>query len=342
MRRLLATFTSSTLLLLVLAPAALACERRPRLLRRDERQGRDQRRLHPDRVLRDLRVRDEHAPETPGQAQGSTQSRTEVARWATPSGAAAGDGPLRAQGRRGAGHDRPPGATQRGRRSDGGGAARGLPALRGRRRGARAGADGRRRAGLLRRRRPEGDRDVRRSADGAGGPDGLHAADAVEADDRRDLRLLPGGRPGAGAVVRSADRDRGLDARLSRAPLGRAADRRRHPAAAADRRAGTRARPDPHRADDRRRGGAGDRPADRGRPARRAPRARARARRGTRALPAGDDARRPPRRDRGAGDDARRGSRAGGQGGAGGVRGGPARGAALRGRRGPRRRRRRR
>ena len=59
--------------------------------------------------------------------------------------------------------------------------------------------------------------------------------------------------------------------------------------------------------------------------------------RGTGAVPAGDDARRSPRRDRGAGDDARRGAGAGGEGRAGGVRGGPARRAALRGRRGPRR-----
>ena len=54
MRRLLATFTSFLLLLLVLAPAALADERRPRLLRRHERQGRDRRRLHPDHLLPDF------------------------------------------------------------------------------------------------------------------------------------------------------------------------------------------------------------------------------------------------------------------------------------------------
>ena len=99
----------------------------------------------------------------------------------------------------------------------------------------------------------------------ARGPDGLHAPDPVQADDRRDLGLLSGGRARAGAVVRSADRDRGLDARLPRAPLGRAADRRRHAAAAADRRPRTRARPDPHRSDDRAARGARDGPADRGR-----------------------------------------------------------------------------
>jgi hypothetical protein len=61
-----------------------------------------------------------------------------------------------------------------------------------------------------------------------------------------------GGRPGAGAVVRPANRDRGLDARLPRAPLGRAADRRRHPAPAAHRGPRARARPDPDGAHDRR------------------------------------------------------------------------------------------
>ena len=120
-------------------------------------------------------------------------------------------------------------------------------------RGARAGVTGAGEHRLLRGRRPEGDRDVRRPADERRGADGLHAADAVQADDRRDLGLLPRGRPRDRAVVRPADRHRGLDARLSRAALGRAADRRRHPAAAADRRPGPRARPDPDRADDRRR-----------------------------------------------------------------------------------------
>ena len=39
------------------------------------------------------------------------------------------------------------------------------------------------------------------------GPDGLHAPDAEQADDRGDRRLLPGRRAGARAVVRPADRD---------------------------------------------------------------------------------------------------------------------------------------
>ena len=42
----------------------------------------------------------------------------------------------------------------------------------------------------------------------ARGADGVHAAHAVEADDRGDLRLVPGRRARAGAVVRPADRNR--------------------------------------------------------------------------------------------------------------------------------------
>ena len=186
----------------------------------------------------------------------------EKAAAAAPSGAAAGSrarpshgraraeraagGPLRAPWRGRAGHDRPPASPQRGGRPDRGRPARGLPALRGRRGGARAGADGRRRRLLLRGRGPEGDRDDGRTADERRGADGLHPPDSVQADDRRDLRLLPGGRAGARAVVRSADRDGGLHARLPGAPLGRAADRRRHAATAPHRRPRPGARPDPH------------------------------------------------------------------------------------------------
>ena len=57
----------------------------------------------------------------------------------------------------------------------------------------------------------------------------------------------------------------GSTARLPRAPLRRAAHRRRHAAPAADRRARPRPRPDPHRADRRRRRGARARAAHRGR-----------------------------------------------------------------------------
>ena len=81
--------------------------------------------------------------------------------------------------------------------------------------------------------------------------------------------------------------------RLRRAPLGRAADRRRHPAAAARRRPRPRARPDPHRTHGRGRRGARDRPRHRagGDPAAR--RAGARAGRDARRVPPGDDALRP-------------------------------------------------
>ena len=212
-------------------------------------------------------------------------------------------------------------------------------ALRGRRRRARAGAHRRGRRGVLRRRRPEGDRDVRARLIERRGPDGLHAPDAVQADDRRDLRLLPRRRPRARAVVRPAHRHRGARARLPRAPLGRAADRRRHAAPAADRRARPRARPDPHRA-------------HRSTPPRRwrwacSPRSSPPAphleralelAEGLAALPAGDDARRPPRRDRGLRPAARRRARARGPGRARGLRRrGRGRGP-LRRRRGPRRR----
>ena len=103
-----------------------------------------------------------------------------------------------------------------------------------------------------------------------------------------------------------------LDLRPLRAPLGRAAGRRRHPAPAPRRRHGPGAGADPHRPAGRGRGGAPDRPRQRGGRARPAPRAGARAGRADRRLPAGDDARRPPRRDRGLRPAARRGPRAGG------------------------------
>ena len=95
---------------------------------------------------------------------------------------------------------------------------------------ARAGAHRRRRAGVLRRRRPEGDRHARPRP--PGGPLGFTRLDLAEADDRRRLRLVPGRRLRARAVVRPARRHRGRHVRLRRAPLGRPADRRRHAAAA--------------------------------------------------------------------------------------------------------------
>ena len=147
--------------------------------------------------------------------------------------------------------------------------------LRGRRRRARHGPDRRRRIAFC------AGADLKAldtsAAAWTGRADGLHAPDAVQADDRRDRRLVPGRRARARAVVRPADRRRGRAARLPRAPLGRAADRRRHPAAAADRRPRPRARPDPHRPDRRRRRGAGDGAGQRDRARRAAPR-RARSR----------------------------------------------------------------
>ena len=80
----------------------------------------------------------------------------------------------------------------------------------------------------------------------------LHPPDRIEADDRGDLRLGPGRWSRAGAVVRSSGRNRDREAGLSGAPVGCASDRRRHSAAAADRRDGTRSRHDPQRADRRR------------------------------------------------------------------------------------------
>ena len=123
-------------------------------------------------------------------------------------------------------------------------------------------------------------------------PARLHPADLAEADDRGDLGLRPRRRPRARALVRSAGRHRDREARLPRAPLGSAADRRRHPAPAPHRRHGPRPRPDPHRAHRRGRRGVGDGTPDRGRPARQAPRALARDGRGPCRLPPEDDARR--------------------------------------------------
>ena len=54
--------------------------------------------------------------------------------------------------------------------------------------------DRRGRPGVLRRCRPEGDRDLRPAPGGAGRPARLHARDIAQADDRRDLGLVPGRR----------------------------------------------------------------------------------------------------------------------------------------------------
>ena len=129
----------------------------------------------------------------------------------------------------------------------------------------RSGAIGRgavrRGRGVLRRLRPEIRRHVARPRKSAWpsstfpssdspvprGPMGPTPAAAVEAGDRRDRRAGGRGRHGARAVVRPArDGEERLHGRLL-PPLGRAADRRRHRAAAAHRRAGQGARHHPDR-----------------------------------------------------------------------------------------------
>ena len=90
-------------------------------------------------------------------------------------------------------------------------------------------------------------------------------------------------------------------ARLHRAPLRRPADRRRHAAAAARRRHGPGARPDPQRPHGRCHRGAADRPRQRGRRARRPTSAARSPWPRARRVPAGHDALRPPRGARGLG-----------------------------------------
>ena len=97
----------------------------------------------------------------------------------------------------------------------------GLRPLRGRRRRARAGPHRRGRRGVLRRRRPQGDRELRaRGWTTRAGPLGFTPRDLAEADDRRDLRLVPGRRAGAGALVRPADRHRRTPRSASRSGAG--------------------------------------------------------------------------------------------------------------------------
>ena len=158
--------------------------------------------------------------------------------------------------------DHPAGAAQRRRRRDRGATARGLSRVRGRRRGARAGADRRGAGGVLRRRRPEGVRRARRRASRGDDPRARSTPGSTSAPtDRSASAGWQASKPTMAAIsgwclagglelalwcdLRVATE--GAQARLHRAPLRRAADRRRHPAAAADRRHGPGAGDDPHR-----------------------------------------------------------------------------------------------
>ena len=290
-----------TLWLLALsAPAALACPRPGRRrghLGRGRRQGRHQRRLHPDRRL----------PAADPAATLLQSARSRSAR------TAASPRPRRAPRAR-----RPP------RRLVIHYERRGSAALvtidRPERHNAIDGADRRRAAGrpssasaptttphvlvltgagdagVLRRRRPEGDRDARRRR--ARRPARLHPPGLAQADDRRDQRPLPRRRARARALVRPAGRDRrprtfGCAERRWGVPLIDGGTQR----LPRDRRHGPRARPDPHRPHDRRR-------TRRSRSAcvtevgrrRATSSARSRSPSEIAALPAGHDAQRPPRR----------------------------------------------
>src|SRR3989442_4903645 len=143
-------------------------------------------------------------------------------------------------------HPRPTRAAERGGPADGRGAARRVPRLRARPRGARRRALGRPRH-LLRGLRSQGLRGgateapppVRRGADG---PD-AHAA--RPAGDRRRVGLRRRGRPRAGSVVRPPRGRGGRDHGRLQTPLGRAADRPRHGATAGGRRPPPRAPSEP-------------------------------------------------------------------------------------------------
>ena len=201
MRRCSRSLVLSALTLLprlVLAPAAAGLQRRPGLLRSDQRQGRHLRRLQPDRLLHPVRVLHEHAPAC---AWRSARKHAKPARrrsWATPAGAAAGS-TGRAWAR--------PGLSRRREPSRSATSARGAAALitidrqRAAQRGRRP--DRRRRctrptcASRPTRRRAcssltgaggvafcagadlKATRSMARAADERGGPDGLHAADAL-------------------------------------------------------------------------------------------------------------------------------------------------------------------
>ena len=126
------------------------------------------------------------------------------------------------------------------------------------------------------------------------GPLGPTRLQLSQAGDRRHRGLVRGRRRGAGGVVRPAGGGRVRPHRLPRAPLGRAAHRRRHLPAAADRRPRPGPRPHPHRPGDRRRGGGADGVRHPGRARRRGPRDRGRAGRRDRGVPVARRGERPP------------------------------------------------
>ena len=136
---------------------------------------------------------------------------------------------------------------------------------------------GRRR--VLRRRRPQGGlggRPRHRARRRHPRPDALDRP--AQADDRRRQRRRLRGRAGVGVLDRPLRRRRPRDVRRHLPALEHRARRRRHPAAAADRRLPRGHGADPHRPGDRRARGAPDRAGQRGRPAGHLPAPRARAR----------------------------------------------------------------
>ena len=138
----------------------------------------------------------------------------------------------------------------------------------------------------------------------AEGPLGIHPSELVEANDRGDLGLLPCGGLELALWCDLRIATEGSKLRLSRASLGRAFDRRGHSASAAHRRPWSRPGSDPHRQDHRCRRGAFDGSDHRDRSEGEPSTAGIGDGRGPCSLPAADDARGPPRRDRRHGHDA--------------------------------------